>query len=156
MSIKNLEKKGTVSKISPLEKERYIEFFTNAWQENFDHAKHTQKSFPRWSIISGYYAMHDRAKLFLATLNVQVDFNVHTTTVQALKAVAKDKELIALFEIGHKEFITFANDLAQGKNERVKAQYYTGTAYMQKEYQKQANEFLEETVKPFLERIEGL
>jgi len=46
-----------------------------------------------------------------------------------------------------------ANDLAEAKKERVKSQYYTGSAYMKQEYQKRAISFQEEIVNPFLQKI---
>ncbi|MFH0752433.1 MAG: hypothetical protein V1914_02430 [archaeon] len=154
VQIENLIKKGTVSRINELELPRYVNFFENSYKNNIEHCKAVIKTFPRWSIISGYYAMHDITKLLLAKQYLlKIEFKVHETTIKLLKELIKNKELTKLAEKGYKEFLTLANDLAEAKKDRVKAQYYTGTAYMKQEHEKRAQEFLEETVKPYLHKI---
>ena len=46
--------------------------------------------------------------------------------------------------------------MAEAKKDRVKAQYYTGTAFMKERYKERAKEFLKEIVEPYLEKIKEL
>lgn len=152
--IEFLLKTGRISRINEDEKQRYLNFFSHSYKENLDHCKFNLEKFPRWSIISGYYAMHDLSKLFLAdNFSIKVEFNVHETTILVLKEIVKDKQTIEMLNLGYSEFIRLLNDLVTAKNKRTKAQYYTGTAFMQEEFKKQAHEFLEKTVVPFIDKI---
>ena len=145
---------GKVSKIGELELGRYVGFFENAYRDNLAHCKAVLAAYPRWSIISGYYAMHDVTKLFLARrFSIKVEYEVHSTTIKVLAELIKNKELISFMEKGYREFISLANDLAEAKTERVKTQYYTGTEFMKAEYQKRASAFLKETVEPYIGKI---
>jgi len=145
---------GKLSKISELEQERYINFFTHSYQDNLAHCKVVLESFPRWSIISGYYAMHDITKLLLAKkFRLKVEFEVHATAIKVLNELIQNKEIQKLIEKGYREFISLANDLAEAKKERVKSQYYTGTEYLIKEYQRRAKSFLKELVEPYLSKM---
>jgi len=47
-------------------------------------------------------------------------------------------------------------ELEVAKKERVKVQYYTGTPYLESLYKKRAKEFLENVVKPFVQKMERL
>ena len=148
---------GKVSKINELELKRYLNFFEHSSNNNLKHSLAVADTFPRWSIISGYYAMHDRTKLFLAkTFRLKIELEVHSTTIKVLREVLQDLETLKLMEKGYHEFISMANDLAEAKKERVKSQYYTGSSYMEQEYQKRATIFLREIVEPFLEKINQL
>lgn len=100
-----------VIKISELELERYVNFFTNSYKENIEHSKTVMRTYPRWS---------------------------------------------SLMREGYKKFISLANDLAEAKKERVRAQYYTGTAFMKEEYRKKTEEFLEKVVYPYINKINAL
>ena len=143
-----------VSRIRETELQRYIEFFKASYQDNLEHAEANLASHPRWSIISGYYAMHDVTKLFLAKeFKIKIDLKVHKTAIQLLQEITSDKELLKLLQTGYEEFIKLANDLAEGKEERMKAQYYTGTAFMKDKYKEEANSFLIKTVMPYIEKI---
>jgi len=157
VKIETLLKERKVSRISELELERYINFFTNSYKNNLEHSKFVLEKFPRWSIISGYYTMHDIAKLFLAKeFRLKIDYEVHATTIKVLRELIKNKEILKLIEKGYEEFITLANDLAEAKKDRVKVQYYTGTDYMEQEYKKRAKEFLIKIVEPFLLKMKEL
>ncbi len=149
-----LFKTGRISRIVETERGRYLDFFSNSYKENLEHSKFVIEKFPRWSIISGYYAMHDLAKLFLADkFSIKVDFNVHLTVIELFGEIIKDKELAKMLNIGYKEFLNLLNDLATAKGQRTKAQYYTGTKFMKEKYQKEAKIFLESTVTNFINRI---
>ena len=157
VKIELLLKEGKIGRIPELEQERYHNFFSASFADNLSHAKAVRESFPRWSIISGYYAMHDSAKLLIARqYRLKVEYEVHATTITLLRELLKDKASIALLEDGYQEFIAMANDLAQAKKERVKTQYYTGSAFMHSEYQKRSAQFLEKTVEPFIAKIKRL
>ena len=157
VKIETLIKEGKISRINELEIDRYINFFSSSYKDNLDHCKATIKTFPRWSIISGYYAMHDITKLLIAkAFSLKIDFEVHATTIKALKELVKNRDILNLLEKGYKEFINLANDLAEAKNERVKTQYYTGTEFMREEYKEKADAFLKDIVDPFIIKIKKL
>ena len=108
-----LLKKKTISRLIEDEKSRYLNFFSKSYRENFEHCKFNLKKFPRWSIISGYYAMHDITKLLLADkFSIKIEFNVHQTTIDVLSECLKDKEIINLLNSAYNEFLKLLNDLA--------------------------------------------
>lgn len=155
-NISYLFKIGKISRIIEDERNRYLNFFSNSYKENLQHSQFVIKKFPRWSIISGYYTMHDLAKLFLADkFGVKIEFNVHETTIIVLKELTKDKEIIKTLNLGYKEFIKLLNDLAKAKSERTKAQYYTGSGYLREHYKKQAKTFSTQVFN-FINRIKRL
>lgn len=45
------------TQLLPLERENYILFHETAYKDDISHAEHNAVKFPRWSIISAYYAM---------------------------------------------------------------------------------------------------
>jgi len=157
VKIETLISEGKVSKIKELELPRYTNFFENSYKDNLEHSKSIKESFPRWSIISGYYAMHDITKLLLAKkFRLKIELEVHATTIKVLNELIHDKQLLEMIESGYREFLFLANDLAEGKKERVKTQYFTGTDYMKEEYRKRAEEFLKNIVEPYIEKIRRL
>lgn len=157
VKISVLLEEGKLSKINELELNRYIEFFTQSYKNNLEHSKFTKDEFPRWSIISSYYAMHDISKLFFAKhFSLKVEYEVHATTIKALRELIKNKDIIKLMDNGYNEFKTIANDLAIGKKERVQTQYYTGTQYMKEQYEVKCKDFLENTAIPFIDKINKL
>lgn len=152
-----LMRTGRVSRISELELARYTNFFDKSYKDNLNHCRAVKQSFPRWSIISGYYSMHDACKLLLTRkFRLKMELRVHQTTILVLKELVRNKEILYLIEKGYEEFITLANDLALAKKERVKSQYYTGTAYMDEEYRRQADWFLRQIVEPFITKLKRL
>ena len=157
VKIEVLLRKGIVGRIGETELERYISFFRESCEDNARHAEANMASYPRWSIISGYYAMHDATKLFLSkSFRIKIDFEVHSTTIKVLKELIDNKEILNLIERGYKEFLSLANDLAEAKKNRVKMQYYTGTKFMKEEYSKKAEEFHNAIVLVYLEKIRRL
>ena len=157
VKIELLIQEGKVSRINELELERYLHFFEHSSDDNLKHSWSVAETFPRWSIISGYYAMHDRTKLFLARrFRLKIELEVHSTTIKVLQEVLRDREILLLMEKGYQEFIALANDLAEAKKERVKSQYYTGSAYMKQAYKQRAAVFLRETIEPFLQKVNKL
>lgn len=157
VKIEILIQEGKVSRINELELPRYLNFFKHSSEDNLKHSLAVAKTFARWGIISGYYAMHDRTKLFLAKeFRLKIELEVHSTTIKVLREVLHDQEILKLVETGYQEFISMANDLAEAKKERVKSQYYTGSIYMEQEYQERAQLFLKNVVEPFLQKINKL
>ena len=90
MDLDKFLKQGKISKIIETEMPRYVNFFDNTYKENLEHTKFNLEKFPRWSIISGYYAMHDLSKLFLADkFSIKVELNVHQTVIDILNELLK-------------------------------------------------------------------
>ena len=155
--INYLFKTKKISRIIETERERYLNFFSNSYKENLEHCRYVLEKYPRWSIISGYYAMHDIAKLFLADkFSIKVEFNVHQVTIEVLKELIKDKQIVVMLNLGYNELIRLLNDLAAARKQRTNAQYYTGTEFMHEKYRKDAEIFLNKTVIPFIEKIRML
>ncbi|MEK6859723.1 MAG: hypothetical protein AABX54_02810 [Nanoarchaeota archaeon] len=149
-----LFKSGKITRIVETERDRYLNFFSYSYKENLKLSRHIQSDYPRWSIITGYYAMHDLAKLFLADkFSIKVELNVHKTVIDIFRALVKNIELEKLLDIGYKELIKLLNDLIAAKKDRTKAQYYTGTKFMKDKYKKEAKIFLNDTVMPFIDKI---
>ncbi|MEK6888935.1 MAG: hypothetical protein AABW80_02395 [Nanoarchaeota archaeon] len=157
MGMEGYLKEGIINKIVETEVGRYINFFTDSYKENLEHCKANLTNFPRWSIISGYYAMHDITKLLLARkFSIKVDAKVHKTVIKIMEEITKDKELLRLLEVGFEEFKQMASDLFEAREERQKAQYYTGTEFMKEKYKERAKTFLNNTVEPYLNKIKKL
>lgn len=155
--IDNLLKSGKISRIVETEKSRYLDFFSNSYKENLEHSKFVINTFSRWSIISGYYAMHDVTKLFLADkFSIKIDFNVHQTTIEVMQELIKDKEIIKMLNLGYSEFIKLLNDLVIAKDKRTKVQYYTGTKFMKERYRQEAEEFINKIVIQYINKIKLL
>jgi len=155
VEINTLIKQGKIGLLNELNIERYINFLSSSYKDNLNHSLKVTDEFPRWSIISGYYAMHDVTKLLLAKkLRIKVESEVHATTITVLKEFIKSKEVISLIEKGYREFLNLSSELEEAKKERVKVQYYTGTAFLREEYKKRAKEFNEKIVKVYLKKIE--
>ena len=154
VKIEILLKEGKVSRIKETELPRYIEFFTESYEDNLKHSEANLDSYPRWSIISGYYSMHDISKLLIAKVyRLKIEFEVHATTIKVLRELLKDEEIIKLIEEGYGEFQNLANELGDAKKDRVKVQYYTGTKFMKEKYMKRAKEFYHDIVKLYIEKV---
>ena len=93
VNIEDLFKEKKISRIPELELDRYENFFVCSYQDNLAHSKATLSSFPRWSIISGYYSMHDISKYLLAKqFRIKVRQDVHATTIRLIKDVVANRE----------------------------------------------------------------
>jgi len=157
VKIEILEKEEKISRIKETELKRYIGFFRESYQDNLNHSKDNIEKYPRWCIISGYYAMHDISKLLIAKIyRLKIDREVHATTINVLRELLKDEETLKLIEDAYEEFQNLADELRDAKRERVKIQYYTGTAFMKEKYKKRASEFYEDIVKPYIEKIKKM
>lgn len=157
--------------LSATEKENYLDFHEKALEDDLRHAEKNILEFPRWSIISGYYAMHDATKLFLAKqYNIKLSSpDVHIKAIIALEEFIKDdclkKKLLQLLEKAKDMFYSAERLkekilpvlLRRGKEERAKTQYYTED-YSGKSAidSKKASYFLEMIVKPYIILIKEL
>ena len=153
------------------EKENYLDFHKQVYEEDLRHAIKNLLEFPRWTIISGYYSMHNITKLFLAQqYNIKITSpEIHRKTILALEEFIKDKQiqnkLLSLLKKA--KDIYYSSErlkekvlpllLKRGKQERTKSQYYTKD-YTKKIVidSKKASYFLETIVKPYIKLIEGL
>lgn len=152
--IKRLLDSEKISRIPETELERYTGFFKNSHRDDLNHCEYVLDHFPRWSIISGYYAMHDLTKLYLAReYRIKIESDVHQTTIRVLNEALKDEELVALFESGYEEYRRMAEELASAKRERARAQYYTGTPFSTEDFKRRARKFHEEKVLPYIEKL---
>ena len=126
------QKEGVISKLPESEKERYIYFLEQASKDDLKAVSHNLTACPRWSIIAGYYFMHDLTKLFLAKrYNLKISGKeVHEATIQALKEACKEEYLRAkireiiqrLEEVEERYNILMY--LITAKEKRGKLQYY--------------------------------
>ena len=152
--IDDLVESGKISRINELEKERYLRFYSVSFKDDLEHCRFIVNDFPRWSIISGYYAMHDATKLFLAkTYGYKIDEDVHSTTIKLLTEILKDESLISLFESGYGEYRKMSSELYGAREERRRAQYYTGTAFADDYFRRRAHKFHDEIVGPYLDKL---
>ncbi len=157
VNISTLFEKGMIRKISELEIERYFNFFESSYRDNLEHSRKNLLEFPRWSIISGYYAMHDITKLLIAKkLKVKIEYEVHATTIKLLSEIVKNKEILKLIKKGYTEFLSLANDLKEAKRKRTKVQYYTGTNFLKEEYKRMAEDFHNSVVLVYIDKIKQL
>ncbi|MFH1440267.1 MAG: hypothetical protein ABIG89_06875 [Candidatus Woesearchaeota archaeon] len=157
VKIEILLDENKLSRIKETELGRYLGFFTESYTDNLNHSIANVELFPRWSIISGYYAMHDISKLLIAKIyRFKIERETHTTTIKVLREVIKDKEILKLIEDGYKEYKSLADDLNDAKKERVKVQYYTGTHFMKVKYKHMASDFVNDIVKPYIQKINKL
>ncbi len=145
-----------VSRINELELERYINFYRESYIENLKHMRAVVGEFPRWAIISGYFAMHDIAKLLIAKkLWLKVDREVHKTTIEVLEHLLRHRKLARMLENGYEKFIELADMLNEARRERIRAQYYTGSKFLKEYWSKKALEFSKE-VEHFVKLVREL
>lgn len=153
------------------EKGNYLIFHKNSFQEDLKHTEKNILEFPKWSIISGYYCMHNITKLFLAEkFNIKISSpEIHAKTIAALEYFVKNNELkselIELLREAKNIYYsaerlkerTLPALLKRGKQERGRAQYYSED-YTEKTKinSRKASYFLETIVLPYLKLIEEL
>lgn len=153
------------------EKENYLAFHKFAFEDDLLHAEKNTLEFPRWSVISGYYGMHDATKYFLAMkFNVKIGSpEIHVKTIRALEHFIQDaalkKKLLELLKEADDIYYsaerlkekTLPVLLKRGKQERGKAQYYSEDYSKEAKVNSQkATYFLDTIVKPYVEIIRRL
>ena len=95
-----LVKLGTIRKLGEMERRDYSKFYEDAWREDLNVAKEILHVSPKWSIISGYYAMHDLTKLFLAKKGIKVSGKfVHRTCPQETTCFNEWKNAVLLTSV---------------------------------------------------------
>ncbi len=153
------------------ERENYLQFHQDAYKEDLRHAEAVLLKFPRWSIISGYYAMHDQTKYFLALkFNIKLSSpEIHHKAIEALEHFINDQEfkekLVSLLKEAKNVYFDLERLrekvipllLKQAKKERSKSQYYTEDYTKERKVNPQrAIYFLDNFVKPYTKLMEGL
>jgi len=158
LSYEDFVKTKTIRKLPEIEKRAYLTFHEKIWKEDFETGKSLIKISPRWAVIAGYYSMHNLAKLFLAKkFNIKISGKfVHAATIEAIRNFLRKKQIVQKLEkacelIPIEELPEF---LKVGKKERTKSQYYAGRLI--EITTKEAEEFFNEIVEPFVKMIEGL
>lgn len=151
------------------DQETYLYFHDKSFREDLNHAEEVILKYPKWSIISGYYSMHNITKFFLAKhFNIKINSpEIHRKTVEALEHFIKDTALKKrLLELLQKADEIYFNAerlkenilpilLKKGKQERGKAQYYSETVDSEINSHK-ASYFLDHIVKPYIKLLKGL
>lgn len=151
------------------ERKKWLEFLANAYKEDRKLAEEILIKFPRWSIITGYFAMHDLAKLYLAKIHdIKVaGEQVHSKTVFLLKQHIVEGEgkekIISLLEEADKEYSILRQGkihllLKDGKDERTTSQYYLGRdeGMFKQEFSRKASFFLDKIVDTFIRIMERM
>ena len=154
--------------LSEIEREIWIKFHEFAYKDDLKLAETIKETTPRWSIIAGYYAMHDIAKLYLGKVhNIKISGKfIHAKTILAFKKVFEGKEeqerILKLLEEADREIKEIGAEqipylLSAGKTERGKSQYYPSKVLTDnEEYKKKANCFFDSIVKVFINIMEKL
>jgi len=159
--LKDYKEQGTVKDITPEEKEYYEKFLEENYKDNMVASEYLAIKHPRWSVISGYYAMHDVSKLYLAKqFNLKFSFpEIHAAVIQALRELVDNKkvlELISKAEEEYEEIINLHLTLRRGKDEREKTQYYKSIETNSKVPMQKSSYFIEKLVKPYIKLVEDL
>lgn len=155
------------------EREDWLWFHKNAYKEDLRIAEKLLIESPRWSIVAGYYAMHDLTKLYLGKIKgwkVSGEM-IHSKAIEllseALKEQPEKEKVLKLIREAEKEIDetlrihenTVLNFLRTGKTERGKAQYYSEEKdknIFNINFSKKASYFLDKIIKPYLKIMEGL
>lgn len=160
-SIEQYRQAGTVRDLAPNEKEPYARFLSVTYKDNLLASEFNMLKHPRWSIIAGYYAMHDASKLFLARkfgLRLTMP-NIHAGVIQCLRELVDRKDILEYIEKAEEEcndIISLHLALQQGKDEREKSQYYISENTQPKISMQKASYFLEKVVKPYIKIVEEM
>lgn len=156
-NLDNFKKQGTVKELIPQERKQYEQFLLRTYQENFKVSKQLLSISSRWSIIAGYYAMHDISKLLLAkNFNLKISQpSAHVGVIQAIKELINKEEIIILLEKAESEIETLHGALIEARSEREKSQYYHASNSL-KNISKKANNFHKLIVEPFIKLVESL
>jgi hypothetical protein len=161
MNYKEYLELGTIEKVSIIEKKDIRQFLEYTYIDNKKTSQDLCTTHPRWSIISGYYAMHDISRLYLL---LRFDIKItkpsaHDAVIKALRELVKKKELVALLEEAQKDYSKIQRldyQLSKGKEHREKTQYYTLTSFNKEQIKQKAKQFFEEIVVSYIEILERL
>lgn len=153
---------GSIKDLEATDKIFYLSFLKKSYKEDLAHSKTVLLSSPKWSIISGYYAMHNITKYYLALkYNKKIDLpDVHEATINASKELIKNNEIKNLIETAIFEFeeiIPIYYSLVSAKKERKNLQYYSNNSNkIDNLTLEKANYFLNNIVEKYIELIELL
>jgi len=155
------QKKGSITQLDPSEKDFYLEYFKSAYDEDLEHSKNSLIKSPKWTIIAGYYAMHNISKYYLG-LNFQIKISlpeIHSATIVAIKELVDNKEVKNLIceieDFSEIEPLYFG--LVKAKDERSKTQYYISKSNSAKKITlEKANYFLNNVVEKYIQLMEKL
>ena len=153
---------GSIKELDPTDRPFYLEFLKKSYKEDFENSKNVLISSPKWSIISGYYAMHNITKYYLALkYNKKIGLpDVHEATINASKELIKNKEIKELIDIAMFEFeeiIPIHYSLIGAKKERKNLQYYTDNSKnMQDITMQKASYFFNNITEKYINLIELL
>ena len=153
---------GSIKELEPSDKQFYLEFLEISYREDFQTSKNVLLSSPKWSIISGYYAMHNITKYYLGLkYNKKIGLpDVHEATINASKELIKNKEIKYLIDIAISEFeeiIPVYYSLISAKKERKNLQYYSNSSKNIKEITIQkASYFLNNITEKYIKLMELL
>lgn len=169
MNFEDYKNEGVITSIEKSEKVRYVEFHKNAYMDDLKVADKIFTTSPRWTIVAGYYAMHDVTKLYLAKQHdIKIKGRgVHLAAIIALRNVLSDRnvkekaitlltqaqEVYDMFSTPVKEKI-IPNLLSKGKEEREKSQYYSEDC--ERLALTKSRGFLQNIVRPFIELMEKM
>lgn len=161
VDLSGYRKLGAISDLPPNERAQYARFLKITYKDNLGASDFLLIKFPRWSIITGYYAMHDISKLYLAEkYNLKLSQpQVHSATIEALRELVKRKDILDLLEKAESEYneiISLHLALLKGKEEREKSQYYISPLLNPSANIEKAPYFLEKLAKPYIKLIEEL
>lgn len=155
------QEKGSIKLLDPPEKEIYLDYFKNAYKEDFIHSRNSLLSSPKWSIISGYYSMHNISKYYLGlNYNLKISIpEIHNATIIAIKELIDNNEvkklIIEIEKYAEIEPLYFG--LTKAKDERAKTQYYTNQPNSNNKVTlEKANYFLNNVVEKYIEVMEEL
>lgn len=144
------------------DKEDYLNWHKLRFEKDFKLAKELQEKDKNWSIIIGYYSMHNITKYFLATKNIFLrdKHNIHEKCIEELEQLCMTnlqtlKDTLYLLKKAKEQYDNFFEPkelplvLRAAKNERSKANYYSERKI------NEAKIYLDEYVAPYLETIKG-
>lgn len=157
----NYIEQASIKDLLEKEKKFYLKYLKNAYREDLKHSKDVLFSSPKWSIISGYYSMHNISKYLLALLYEKklTTPNIHEATICALKTLVNNKDVKELIERAEEfaDVEPIYYGLIRGKQERNKTQYYIDETQSNKEITlERANYFLNNISEKYIELVERL
>ncbi|HDR53806.1 MAG TPA: hypothetical protein ENN60_04045 [archaeon] len=153
----SLLREGLVARLNDLELDRFLRVYEQGYMENLKCMDFVLDPFPRWSVVVGYFAMHDISKLLIAKkqmLKVKGE-KAHKVAIELLKELVKDKTMAKMLEEGYEKFRSLADELDEGRRNRIRAQYYKGTPVLEEQWKKEARFFAGE-VRKFVKKVEEL
>jgi len=157
-----------MKRLNEIERGIWINFHEFAYKDDLELAGGIMELHPRWAIISGYYAMHDIAKLYLGKIySMKISgANIHKKTVYALEKVLKENKIaddvLSLLKNAEEKIREFGIEdvsylLRLGERERGRVQYYAPDSFSHNpEYAHKARRFFEDIVLVFVKIMEGI